>query len=189
MFLIKRGSNNPRLVVDYRRLNDAIRRPHWNLLSSDQVRKFLTGRGGYLISCDLKQGYHFIFLPEESRDLTTFSCELGRFHWKCYPQGISSSGDVFNLHVDIAMSEVPSVWLSKCMDDLLIHGKHKKECFQRLEFILNVLKEKGMVCSLSKIQEGMKIDYCEYIISVTIEDGPVTISPARSKVTVLLDLP
>ena len=140
-FVTRRGSNKPRFVIDYRRLNECIKRPHWNFLSSDQVRKSLPGKGGYIITCDLKMGFHQIHLPKESRDLTTFNCEYGKYRWKRYPQGLSSSGDIFNLHVDVEMHLIPKHWYSKCVDDILIIGKNKQECFKIFEEICKILKK------------------------------------------------
>ena len=176
-------------MIDYRRINECIKRPHWNFLSFDQVRKSLPGKGGYIITCDLKMGFHQIHFPGESRDLTRFSCEYGKYRWKRYPQGLSSSGDIFNMHVDVAMHQVPKSWYCKCVDDILIIGKDKQECFERFEAICKILEKYGMVASLSKLKEGKEVEYCGYIIKVTIEAGPVTISPSKEKVNALIDIP
>ena len=109
-------------------------------MSADQVRKGLPRKGGYTCSIDLKQGFHQLGLPEESRDLTTFSCEWGHYRWTKYPQGLSSSGDIFNMHMDIALHQVPISYYIKCIDNILIIEKNKKECYEQLEEILKVLK-------------------------------------------------
>ena len=89
-------------------------------------------------------GFHQIHLPENSRDLTTFSCEYGKYRWRRYPQGLSSSGDVFNMHVDVAMHKIPKHWYSKCIDDLLIIGKKtNKSALKDLKQFVKYLKSMG----------------------------------------------
>ena len=57
------------------------------------------------------------------------------------PNGLSSSRDIFNLMVDTALHKIPSEFYVKCIDEFLIKGHNKKECYQCLEAILTVLKE------------------------------------------------
>jgi hypothetical protein len=45
-----------------------------------------------------------------------------------------------------------------------------------------------MIASLSKLKDGMTVDYCGYIITVTKESGPVKISPSQEKVNAILNL-
>jgi len=85
--------------------------------------------------------------------------------------------------VDTALHEIPSHYYMKCI------GKNKKECYQCLEVILTVLKEKGIIASLAKIQEGMEIVYCGYVVSMSKDDGPITVLPCREKISALIDYP
>ena len=45
-----------------------------------------------------------------------------------------------------------------------------------------------MVASLAKLKEGMEVEFCGYCIRVTVENGPVTISPSREKVEAIIDM-
>ena len=94
-FTSKRGSSKCRFVIDYTSLNESIIRPQWPFLSSNRAMKLLPGRAGYFIALDLKNGYFQVTLPEASRKYTTFLTEEGRYYMKRFPQGLSSSSDMF----------------------------------------------------------------------------------------------
>ena len=91
MFVYQWGSLKPRFVIDYQCLNHSIKIPHWHFLSSDQVRKSQPERTDFLISMDLEMGFHQLYHPTESSNIPTFSCQIRRFRWKNYPQGLCSS--------------------------------------------------------------------------------------------------
>ena len=137
--------------MDFRALNRCLDRPHWPFVSSEQAHKQLPSKCGYLISLDLKKGHFQCPLPEESRDLTTFLCEHGRFYFIHFPQGLNASSDVFNHMSDNILCEVCSQWYLKVVDDILIFGDTKDEAYKRLETILQIFQKHGLIVSCEKI--------------------------------------
>ena len=61
----------------------------------------------------------------------------------------------------------------ECVDDLLITGHDKKECYQHLEIILAVLEKNRIIAYLAKIKEGMEIAFCGYTVNFAKDDGPM----------------
>ena len=181
-FTSKKGSVKPRFVVDYVPLNKEIIRPHWPFTDAEFARKILPPQAGYFIAIDLVKGYFQCELPEASRDLTTFICEDGRFRFRRFPMGLSSSSDVFNRCADHLMRNIDKSWFVKVVDDILIWGKDKEECYSRFTKILETLEASGVIASLSKIQEGTKVEFCALTISTEKDNGNVIIAPSEEKV-------
>ena len=74
---------------------------------------------------DATDGYHAVVLDEESRPLTTFITEWGRYRYCRLPQGYLASGDAYTRRYDDIIKDVDQK--VKCVDDTLLyaHGIEK----------------------------------------------------------------
>ena len=63
------------------------------------------------------------------------------------------------------------------MDDILVFGRTKEECFRRFEKIINMMKKHGIIMSLKKLQEGDKVKWCSYIVMIDSVSGAILIKP------------
>ena len=70
-------------------------------------------------------------LDKESQPLTVFNMEFGRYLFLRAPQGLSSSGDVFNLNTGRFYSGLRSNLL-KQVDDLYIQAVDMKDLDKKL---------------------------------------------------------
>ena len=101
-------------MVDLQPLNAvSVRETHhtpspWNLVSA-------IPKGVKKTILDAKDGYHSIPLAPESRPLTTFICEWGRYWYLRAPQGWTGSGDAYTKRVDEITADV--VDHVCCIDD------------------------------------------------------------------------
>ena len=91
-----------------------------------------------------------------------FVCESGQFHFLKYPQGLSSSSDIFNCLTDHAFKQADDSHFRKVVDDLVVFRKDKKEAYERFEAILKVIEDNGIVASLKKLQEGLSVNWCGF---------------------------
>ena len=71
----------------------------------------------------MKNGYFQVHLPEKSRKYTTFLTEEGRYYTKRYPQGMSSSSDIFNRFVENVLQGVDPTSYLHTVDDILLANK------------------------------------------------------------------
>ena len=107
-------NGDPRLVVDLQPLNAvSLRETHhtpspWNLVSTIPM-------GVKKTILDAKDGYHSIPLAPESRVLTTFISEWGRYWYLRAPQGWTGSGDGYTKRVDGITVDVTDK--ARCTDD------------------------------------------------------------------------
>ena len=103
--------------------------------------------------------------------------------------GLSSSSDIFNRCADHLMRDIDKTWFVKVVDDILIWGRDKEECYNRFTQILETLNDNGVVASLSKIQEGTNVEFCALTISIKGDNGDVAIEPSEEKVKAIMDYP
>ncbi|GJY12846.1 putative nucleotidyltransferase, ribonuclease H [Tanacetum coccineum] len=73
-----------RVCIDYRKLNDAIRKDHFRLPFINQMLEQLSGNGYYCFM-DGFSGYFKIPLAPEDQEKTTFTCPYGIFAYRRIP--------------------------------------------------------------------------------------------------------
>ena len=100
-YIISRKSPSacPRLIINFKNINDCIQSEAVNLPTPDTMIQGL--RGAYLFSStDLANAYHSINITENSKDLTIFSTELGTFRHLTLPVGIKNCPESLNRFVN-----------------------------------------------------------------------------------------
>jgi len=73
-----RIQNSWRVCIDYRRLNQAIRKDHFPLPFMDQMLDRLAGKSHYCF-LDGFSGYFQIYIAPEDQHKTTFTCPFPEF--------------------------------------------------------------------------------------------------------------
>ena len=75
----------------------------------------------------------------------------------------------------------------KLVDDQVIFGKDKKEVDASFEAILKVLEDNVIVASLKKLQEGLRVNWCGFLLRVVEDEGPIFIEPDQEKLDAIKD--
>ena len=86
-----------RFATDFTYLNKQVLRTVHPTLSSWDVIHSIDPKAKFFSTFDCKKGYWQGPLAEESKDLTTFICTLGKFKYTRAPMGFISTGDSYNL--------------------------------------------------------------------------------------------
>ena len=92
--IVPKKDGKPRICLDPKHLNKAIRREHYPLPTIEDVATRLYGAKVFTVM-DVRKGFWHVELEEDSSLLTTFNTLFGRYCWKRMPFGISSAPDVF----------------------------------------------------------------------------------------------
>ena len=179
--IVYKKSGKPRLVVDFRRLNQKIvpiRYPLPHLESSLQ----LLGGNKWFTTLDLISGYHQIPLREEDKHKSAFSSGSGLYEFNRVPFGMISSGAAMQYAMERVLAGLNNNICLSYIDDILIYGKTEKEHDQNLNAVLKRLLEcgfkiNGNKCTFRKTQ----VECLGHLIS---EDG---ITPHPSKVEAFLN--
>lgn len=93
LVLVKRN-NKIRVCIDPVMLNKALKRPHYQMPTVDELLPELSNAKVFT-TVDAKCGFWQISLDEESSRLTTFWTPFGRYRWLRMPFGISPAPEIF----------------------------------------------------------------------------------------------
>ena len=115
-------------------------------------------------------------LDENSRDITTFSTQIGFYRYKRLNYGTNSADDIFQNRIREELTQhIPGV--INISDDILVIGKDQQEHDQRLEAFFEIAREKKVTSNKSKCKFSK--DKCLYFGLMFSKDG---VSPNPSKV-------
>ena len=137
-----------RVCVDMREANQAIERERHVMPTLQDFKAEVNG-SKFFSKLDLKQAYHQLELEPESRFITTFSTHEGLFRYKRLNYGTCSTAEIFQNVLEKNLRDIRGV--KNIADDIIIHGKTKKEHDEALENCLKRLatlnlKVKGEKC-------------------------------------------
>ena len=170
----KRSSNEIRICVDMRRANQAVIRERHPIPTVDEILQELNGATVFS-KIDLKWGFHQIELEPESRNITTFTTHVGLFRYKRLMFGISCAPEMYQQCVQLALQGCEGQ--RNISDDVIVYGSTQEEHDQRLEKVLQRMREKGLKLNPNKCNFNMsRMTFMGHVLS---EKG---ISPAESKV-------
>ena len=169
-----------RICLDPKDLNKVIKRPHYPLPTLDDITSRLAG-ACYFSVMDAKSGYWAIKLTEESSKLTTFNTVFGRYRFLRLPFGVKSAQDEFQRKVNETYGDLQGVMA--IVDDILIHGKSKKEHDENLRAVLQRSRERGVKLNSEKsVVCATEVSYFGHLIT---KDG---IKPDPAKIAAIKEM-
>ncbi len=145
----KQNSEDVRICVDMRCLNQAILRERHIIPTLDDVMADLNGCTVFS-KVDLKQGYHQLLLDEQSRQLTTFATEDGLWRYKRLNFGLSCAAEIFQDRVSRVLEGMKHT--RNISDDIYVGGKDTADHDQRLKNLLQRLQDNGLTINAEKCQ-------------------------------------
>ncbi|XP_043062696.1 uncharacterized protein LOC122319447 [Drosophila yakuba] len=150
--LIKKPNGSDRLCIDYRRLNKLIRKENFPVPNIEE-RLQEAKRFAYFSSLGLNSGYYQIEMEPESRKFTAFITTDGLFEFKRLPFGLKNAPAAFNRLMAELQKRVKKGDMIHYMDDILIGSQTFDEMYEKLERVLQVLRDCGLTLNLGKYFE------------------------------------
>ncbi len=139
--VVPKKNGKIRVCIDFTRLNQAVKREHYPLPTSEETLSEL-GNAKVFSKLDANCGYWQMKLHENSQRLTTFITPFGRYYCKRLLFGISSAPEIFQREMQKIVTGTEGVVCQ--MDDILIYGSDLKEHNQRLNRVLEKLSQAGV---------------------------------------------
>ena len=93
------SEDNVRIWIDPRELNKALKRPHYPMVTVEEVANRLSG-AKIFTSLDACSGYWQLQVDDESSRLLTFNTPWGRYRFTRLPFGISSAPEIYQREMD-----------------------------------------------------------------------------------------
>ena len=181
MIPVTKPNGKIRICVDYKKLNEGVKRPHCMLPNLDDIAPKMAGSTTFSV-LDASSGFFQIPLDEESRLLTTFITPFGRFCFQRVPMGISLGPEVFQSKMQEMLKGLEGC--EAIMDDTIVFGRTEEEHDKRLNAVLKRVEESGLKLNKSKCQMKKKeVKYFGHKISA---EG---ISADPDKVKAIQELP
>ena len=180
----KKGGNQLRVVLDYRRLNDKSLPDKYSIRTIETCLEEIGHQRSKVFSClDLSSGFWQMKLDEDSRHLTAFTVPgMGQFQWTRCPMGLMGAPASFSRLMDLIMQDVTNV--ITYIDDVLAHTKNHDEHLVTLRKVLQKISDANLKLNASKCIFGAsEVPYLGHTIS---ESG---FRPGQDKVQALRDIP
>ena len=180
-FGVPKKNNAIRIVSDFRRLNQAIKRSPWPIPT---IMELLHTCGGltYATAIDQIMGYWSITMARKIRELLTIITPFGKYIYKKLPMGLKISADVFQREMCKLMDGIEGVLIY--IDDLLIITKGSfEEHILVVEQVLEKMQRKDLQINIDKSHFAVKeVEYLGYILTT---EG---IKPQPQKVEAILNI-
>ena len=165
MHIVAKANGRPRRVIDFQNLNKHCLRETHHCASPFKLASEVPPNT-YKTILDAVDGYHAIMLDEESRHLTTFITQWGRYRYLRLPQGFLAAGDVYTRRYDEIIKDVSRK--IKIIDDTLLFDNTIRDAFFHTWDYLVLCAEKGIVINKEKLK------FCQR----TIDFAGLTLTPS-----------
>lgn len=149
IILIKKKTGDKRLCVDYRSLNRKTLKQHYPLPRIEDQMDRLSGYSLYT-SLDLASGYYQIELTESAKEKTAFVTPDGQFEFNRMPFGLTNAPAVFQRVINKVLDNLRFNSVVLYMDDILLPSCTFLDGMQKLETVLNKIKDAGLTLKLTK---------------------------------------
>ena len=151
LVVVEKPNGKLRICLDPRPLNQAIKRQHYRLPTTEEIISQMTGAKVFS-KLDASNGYWQIAV-DDSTDLLTFGTAFGRYKFKRMPYGIHSASEIFQLEISKIIADCEGSVNSQ--DDIIVWGETKEIHDQRLHKVLAKIKESGLKLNQSKCLFGV----------------------------------
>lgn len=181
--LVRKKNGDPRLVVDYRKLNHQTIPVNFPMPSLDENFKNLAG-GKIFASLDLANGYMQVPLTETASKKTAFITPDTTGEFKRMVFGLSNAPFEFVRLMNVVLGPLRNKVCCCYLDDVIIPAKDWNELLTKLSLVFSALRNAKLTLNINKCEFGKtKIDFLGYIVS---EEG---LKPGARKVSAIRDFP
>ena len=182
LLIVEKKIGSPRLCLDPRDLNKAIKREHLVVPTCEDVTARLHGKRVFFSLIDMTNGFWQVCLDDESSRLCTFNTPFGRYHMRRLPFGISSAPEIFQKRNTQVFGDIDGVHI--IFDDLIIAASDDSEHDQILRKVLERARANGVRFNRSKVQ--LRLPEVKYLGHLLSANG---VRPDPDKVIAIREMP
>ena len=181
MITVEKSNGKLRRTVDFQKLNSQCVRETHHAESPFKLSSQIPPHTKKTV-LDATDGYHAIPLDEESKPLTTFITEWGRYRYCRLPQGYLASGDAYTSRYDHIIKDVKNK--VKIVDDTLLWDSDIASSYFHTYDYLTICEQNGITINAQKFQFCKdEVDFAGLKIT---EDG---IKPSEKILKAIRDFP
>lgn len=173
--VVPKRNGTLRVCVDYTELNKFVSRERLQLPSVEESLAQLQNARWFTV-LDASKGFWQIPLTQDSAPLTTFITPFGRYHFNRLPFGINSGPEHYQRQMQQIVGGLPGV--VNQADDILVCGSTSEEHDQRLDTVLEKLKQNGVTLNKAKCKfKATTVKFLGHVVS----EGIVQPDPEKTK--------
>ncbi|KAK7098079.1 hypothetical protein V1264_004963 [Littorina saxatilis] len=186
MVPVVKPNGSVRICVNFKRLNEGVKRPHCMLPNLDDIAPKMVG-SKFFTTLDASSGFFQIPLQEDSSLLTTFMTPFGRFAFQRVPMGISLGPECFQTKMKETLEGLEGC--DAIMDDTIIFGRTEEEHDRRLDAVLKRIEERGLKLNREKCKfKKTEVKYFGHIISEHgVRPDPEKVKAIRYAASIITD--
>ena len=147
--IVKKKDGTPRVVIDYRALNEVTVKNKYPLPLMDELFDRTQG-ARFFTSIDLRNGFHQIAIRPEDRQKTAFRTRFGHFEYTVLPMGLCNAPGTFMQLMNQTFADMLDKSVLCFLDDILIFSRTEEEHLQHLRTVLTRLREQELYVKMSK---------------------------------------
>lgn len=152
LVIVSKPNGELRLCIDAKELNQAIRRPHFQIPTFEEISSKMA-EAKIFSSLDSKNGFWKICLTEQSSDLCTCNTPCGRYKFLRLPYGLCSASEVFQQKMKEMFENMEGVKIY--IDNIIVWGRDQKEHDARLRQVLNRMRTENIKLNRDKCKIGI----------------------------------
>ena len=177
--VIKKGSKDIRICVDYKHLNQNLIREKFSIPTFEELSAKLSNATTFS-KLDASSGFYQIPIHEESRDYTTFITPNGRYRFLRLPMGVNIAPEIYQRKMTEMLDDLDGVICY--MDDIVVSGKSPEEHDKNLKTVLDRIISSGLKLNKDKCQFNKnQINFLGHVIgSQGIEIDPSKVEAIQS---------
>ena len=138
---VEKPNCSPRVCLDPKELNDAIKRHHYPNKTLEDILPDLTDEKVFS-KFDARSGYWCIVLSHRASLLTTFQTPFGRYRFLRLPYGLRMAQKEFISKMDQSLEDLPGV--KTIVDDIVVFGKDRASHDANLDKLMTRCREKSI---------------------------------------------
>jgi len=147
--VVQKEGKEPRLCMDYRRLNKVTKKNSYPLLRIDDILQTL-GQSKYFTTLDAKSGYHQIPIAIEDQEKTVFTTHRGTYKWTGMPFGLCNAPAAYQSIMDTLFHDIMWQFVMNYIDDTVIYSKTFQEHIQHLEEVFSRFRKVNLKLHIKK---------------------------------------
>ena len=155
IFVKKRDTNVPRLVVDYRPLNAVTIKNKYPIPRITDLFDQLAGATVFS-KMDLRSGYHQIKIRKEDIPKTAFTTRYGLYEYTVMSFGLTNAPATFMRLMNSIFHEYLDKFVIIYIDDILVYSKTEEEHAEHLRLVLTKLRDHRLYAKFSKCEFWLK---------------------------------
>ncbi|KAK8784274.1 hypothetical protein V5799_009360 [Amblyomma americanum] len=164
VLLVRNENGEPRLVVDYRKLNAQTVKDKYPLPLIDDAVEQLAG-SKLFTTLVLAHGFLQIPLKESAKEKTTFVTPDGTWKFERLIFGLSNGPTEFQRLMNTALGNLRNTIAVCYLDDILVPAKNFEEMLERLTKVFRALRDAGLTLRLSKCRfADHRVEYLGFVI-------------------------